>query len=258
MSHEQAQQAARWWSHRHTPHKHRPHTHNPHKHSPHKHRPHVHNPHTHNPHKHTAPSPTSAKSIWIVIRGSEDAEDWKSNIKITVEKWKDGGGGEVHSGFLKQYGQIRRKLFETVDHAIINGVNQFIFAGHSLGGAVAEMCTMAIKQRHPTADVQLISFGAPMVGNPTFVKAFDSKISRSTRIVNNKDIVTCLPGHNPVSEIGARVAGLFSKGSISNPFTENVEHLLQWSNNAWRSKRWPSCARSWSVSDHGILKYAQI
>merc|ERR1711959_149411 len=65
-------------------------------------------------------------------------------------------------------------------------------------------------------------------------------------------------GHNPVSGIASRVANIFSKGSASNPFKMNIGHFLQFSGNHWRSTRWPSCARSWSVADHNMEKYGDI
>jgi len=198
--------------------------------------------------------------VWVAVRGSEDTEDWKSNMKFITTEWKDGGGGKVHLGFWQQYMQIRDIVFLNVDSHVKDGYGNFYVTGHSLGGAVAELVAMALAHRHPSVRVQMINFGAPGVGDETWVKAFDTKIPLSTRIVNNKDLVTCLPGHNPVSGIAARVGNLFTKGSGSNPFQHNIGHFLQWSSKGggWRSSRWPSCARSWSVGDHNILKYANI
>lgn len=249
--------------HRHRPHihhRHRPHIHHKH-HSHHKH----HRHHTH--HKHT-PAPkyavkttgtrTKTGVVWIAIRGSEDLEDWKSNIKLTQTSWPDGGGGKVHQGFYMQYAQIRKTVFETVDKKVAEGWVNFHVTGHSLGGAVAELVAMAIIHRHPTVRVQMINFGAPMVGDKHWNSEFDRKIKLSTRVVNNKDLVTCLPGQNPVSGIASRIGNLVSSGSASNPYSTNVNHLLQWSNNAWRATRWPSCSRSWSVGDHDLDNYAKI
>merc|ERR1711998_408143 len=86
-----------------------------------------------------------------------------------------------------------------------------------------------------TVRVQMINFGAPMVGDKHWISEFDRKIKLSTRVVNNKDLVTCLPGQNPVSGIASRIGNLVSSGSASNPYSTNVNHLLQWSNNAWRA-----------------------
>lgn len=198
--------------------------------------------------------------IWIVVRGSEDPEDWKANAKVILTDWKDGGGGKVHYGFWEQYNQVRSHVKTTVDKYVKEGYGNFYVTGHSLGGAVAELISMAIGHWHPSPDVrvQMISFGAPGVGDETWVKAFDKIVPLSTRVVNNKDLVTCLPGHNPITGIASRVGNLFTKGSVSNPFKHNIGHFLQWSNNAWRSTRWPSCARTWSIKDHGVARYAGV
>lgn len=242
-------------------HHHRHHTHTPHRHHAHTpHRHHTHTPHSHTPHSHTTASPafSNAGTIWIALRGSESVTDWKQNLKIVADPWNDGGGGKVHHGLLLQYLQIRQKLFETVDEYVKMGYGKFICTGHSLGGSLAELCAMAIAHRHANVVVQMITFGAPTAGNPDFAEAFNSKIPLATRIVNDRDIIPCLPGHNPISGIASRVAGLFAKGSLENPFTESVDHLLQWSGNAWRSVRWPSCARSWSIDNHLLHSYASI
>ena len=36
--------------------------------------------------------------------------------------------------------------------------------------------------------------------------------------IHKQDLVTCLPGHNPITGIASRVGNLFTKGSVSNPF----------------------------------------
>lgn len=261
--------------HIHVPHRHHihvPHIHVPHRHHIHvPHRHHIHVPHRHHKHhkhhKHTpapkyavksAGTPTKPGVVWLAFRGSEEAEDWKANLKFTTTSWPDGGGGRVHYGFYTQYAQIRKTVFKTVDEKVAAGWVNFHVTGHSLGGAIAELVAMALAHRHPNVRVQMINFGAPGVGDKHWVSAFNSKIKLATRIVNNKDIVTCLPGHNPVSGIASRVGNLFTRGSASNPYTTNVHHFLEWSNNAWRAKRWPSCSRCWSIGDHSITQYSKI
>jgi len=164
----------------------------------------------------------------------------------------------VHQGFYSQYVQVRKKLFETADKYYKLGYRSFNVCGHSLGGALSELGSMALAHRFPDATVQMITFGAPSVGDTAFVNEFNKKIPLATRIVNNKDLVPCLPGANGIAGGFAKLGNLITKGKFSNPFKHNVNHLLQYSNGAWRSARWPSCSRCWSVHDHEVTEYADI
>lgn len=45
--------------------------------------------------------------------------------------------------------------------------------GHSLGGAVGALLAYYVTLRYPGVNVELITFGAPNVGNAAFARAFD-------------------------------------------------------------------------------------
>ena len=40
--------------------------------------------------------------------------------------------------------------------------------GHSLGGAVAQLAALWLAQRFPRADLRVVTFGSPRVGNRAF------------------------------------------------------------------------------------------
>ena len=46
--------------------------------------------------------------------------------------------------------------------------DRVVCIGHSLGGAVAELAALWITTRFPQADIRMVSFGSPRVGNKAF------------------------------------------------------------------------------------------
>ncbi len=46
--------------------------------------------------------------------------------------------------------------------------DRVVCIGHSLGGAVAELAALWITSRFPQADIRMVSFGSPRVGNKAF------------------------------------------------------------------------------------------
>jgi hypothetical protein len=54
--------------------------------------------------------------------------------------------------------------------------NRLTFAGHSLGGAVGALLAYHAASKFPSMGVELISFGAPNVGDAAFSQAFDGKV----------------------------------------------------------------------------------
>lgn len=49
--------------------------------------------------------------------------------------------------------------------------------GHSLGGAVGALLAYFFTTRYPDMIVELISFGAPNVGDKSFTKEFNKKVN---------------------------------------------------------------------------------
>lgn len=49
--------------------------------------------------------------------------------------------------------------------------------GHSLGGAVGALLAYYFAARYPDMTVELISFGAPNVGDEGFAKEFNKKVN---------------------------------------------------------------------------------
>ena len=63
-------------------------------------------------------------------------------------------------------------------------------SGHSLGAGVASICAVWASLTYPTADVRLVTFGSPKVGNDDWAMSALATIGRSYRVVNQLDEVS--------------------------------------------------------------------
>lgn len=116
----------------------------------------------------------------LVFRGTElDPRDWATDLDALLVPWR--GGGRVHQGFAGALALA----WDEIAPALATVRGRLIFAGHSLGGALA---TLATSLRPPDA---LYTFGSPRVGDAAFAAAASSTNHR--RYTNCCDIVTRLP-----------------------------------------------------------------
>ena len=119
------------------------------------------------------------------------------NIKL-VNYYDVDNGIKVVNYFYKVLNEIKGMVFSAKNLADIEAHPgyQFIFTGHSLGGAVAGLMIYEasinnyITQKNNPA---LITFGMPRTGNEDWVIDFNSRIKNVFRVVRNGDIVAHLP-----------------------------------------------------------------
>jgi len=140
-------------------------------------------------------------TIYINFCGSKELLDWWDNFKFwkknfwTEKQWKKiipyecmESKIKVHAGFIGQWKQVR-----SIIHEEIQKYNKIIVTGHSLGGAIANLCVLDIQYFNPDKELSVITFGAPDVGNKYFVKSFNKRIKNSKQYINGDDIVTKVP-----------------------------------------------------------------
>ena len=67
--------------------------------------------------------------------------------------------------------------------------------GHSLGGALASLFSLYLKEKTKDSDITLITFGQPRVGDSTYAHVHDSMIPphRKLRFVYRYDIMPHFP-----------------------------------------------------------------
>ncbi len=172
----------------------------------------------------------SSDSIVISFRGSRSNPDWIADAAIIqtyfpYTRIKLG----IHSGFAAIYKACRQQIMDTL--SAMDSSKQLFITGHSLGGALAVLCSLDAAVNTVHNNPVMYNFGSPRVGNSKFVQAYNEVIDNSIRVVNTNDIVTLLPPavvHPPLSNellyyrhVKDLVAITVQTGSISG------NHLLE-------------------------------
>jgi len=75
----------------------------------------------------------------------------------------------------------------------MQGVDKIIVVGHSLGSSLATLVAFDSIESGYAKSVQLLTYASPYTGDKTFVKAFESRILDSVRVVNKHDVVPKVP-----------------------------------------------------------------
>lgn len=129
----------------------------------------------------------------FLFRGTHfTALDFLSNLDIGISQ--SYGGQRVHTGFLKAFESMQRKVAPFVDSLAKNKIHSVHCIGHSLGGALATMCADYIRDSS-SYQPYVYTYGAPRVGPKSFADAFTSSIGAKKifRVYNQTDIVPCIP-----------------------------------------------------------------
>lgn len=116
----------------------------------------------------------------VVFRGTHDLAGWTQNLDA---RWAAGTWGHVHAGFLRSWDVLKRRVRQAV------GGSPAILTGHSLGGALATLAAADLNGR-----TEVVTFGAPRVGDADFVERYAGNVQRVTRYVYQLDPVPWVPG----------------------------------------------------------------
>lgn len=152
-----------------------------------------------------------ADKVIIAIRGSDDLQDWYSNIFKT--KLTTGG---YHAGF--------EAGCDSIFHAVEKFAIRFMkhkpiwFVAHSRGGAVACILAAKLKWRYLSATFECVTFNSPKFCNEDarfdrFV--LDGEISH-TLIINGNDPVPELPWWGPYVRSVSTVAHVGKRSLLSS------------------------------------------
>jgi triacylglycerol lipase len=149
------------------------------------------------------------ESIIVAFRGSEAPttldgfKDWlltNANNYLILPEGRAGTdfaaagvGARFHKGFLEALEMIWEPMVAAVSNAIKTKERPVWITGHSLGGALALMAAWRL-QRSFVSIQEIVTFGAPMIGNDAAAKAFEQEFSgKIYRFVDLEDVVPHLP-----------------------------------------------------------------
>lgn len=151
-------------------------------------------------------------TAFVVYRGTEffGLRDWGIDGKFLLKRT---GAARVHRGFYKQLLSLERNraVGERLRRARTEGVRRFVFCGHSLGAALAQLAAFYYVSGGVLSgdEVRLITFGGPRVGDAAFARKCDARLPYFFRVVHDRDIVPRLPPFQSYVHAGtlARLSG---------------------------------------------------
>lgn len=138
-------------------------------------------------------------TLYVVFRGTESKKDMLANLELLTEKFsevgarageeysvsaprKEEGEARVHSGFLDQFRALEPHITEYLSKNRAS-CSRVVFAGHSLGGALATIATLYYASRSFRSTTPSLppiychTFGSPRVGDDAFCAAFERYVT---------------------------------------------------------------------------------
>ena len=143
----------------------------------------------------------SADTLLVVFRGTEPRKiaDVTSDAEaIRLAVWDKDTLGSVHEGFFRAFFAAWGKLFggrKVFPDMLRNAAPRKIWiTGHSLGGALAQICAAQTALRDAIPVHAVYTFGQPRVGDEQFAATLHAALGmRTFRLVNNQDVVPRVP-----------------------------------------------------------------
>jgi triacylglycerol lipase len=141
----------------------------------------------------------NADMILVAFRGTQPNQrvDWLSDFQASQETWGH-PIGKVHKGFyeaLRAVWGIPVGGKEMLPRRLVNRGDRVVWiTGHSLGGAVAELCAAQASFVHHVPVQGVYTFGQPRVGDEAYARLVQDGLGvRIFRFINNCDIVPRVP-----------------------------------------------------------------
>lgn len=131
----------------------------------------------------------------LIFRGTESMRDWLTDLNIVrvrmdIRGVPDNERPKVHAGFLRQYRTLDQQIISTLREM---SPQTIFIAGHSLGGALATIASVALKAEFPKSQICCYTFGSPRVGNAKFATMFEQSVHVSERFADQNDPVPTTP-----------------------------------------------------------------
>lgn len=117
-------------------------------------------------------------TLYVACRGTKSLAEKFADLHATKAPI-DGfhglsGHGRAHAGFLNAFGDLEADVLARVDGQI-EGVEEVVFCGYSLGGTVSQLLGLLYEQQGKNAPV--VSFGCPRLGDTTLRHTLDDSIA---------------------------------------------------------------------------------
>jgi triacylglycerol lipase len=138
---------------------------------------------------------SNARGLLPTQLGEVDPDGDAAALANPILKEKAWRWAKVHKGFAVAYGAVGPMLLKTVKQLQEERRRPVFLTGHSLGGALATVCSIDLHLRlgMTRREIFVSTFGAPRVGNHSFCSIYDEYVPIHWRIVVGPDVVAKLP-----------------------------------------------------------------
>ncbi|KAH9796271.1 Lipase 3 domain-containing protein [Citrus sinensis] len=149
------------------------------------------------------------RDVVVSWRGTVAPTEWLTDLKAKLERFGS-KNVKVQHGFLSIYkskdkstrynkSSASEQVMQELDRLVnfFRGRGEMVsltLTGHSLGGALALLNAYEAEISFSDVFINVISFGAPRVGNLAFKEKLNELGVKTLRVVNKQDIVPKLPG----------------------------------------------------------------
>jgi len=104
----------------------------------------------------------------------------------------------IHRGFSNIFYKFKDE-FDLLINININDINEIVFSGHSLGGAVAKIFALYCKL-HYNFNVFCYTFACPLIGDESFSKILNNNLNNIFTLCCEKDFLIRLPSWRTCDE----------------------------------------------------------
>lgn len=135
---------------------------------------------------------STAQEIVVSVRGPMSLVSWIGDVIWAHELSRACDGCWAHFGFLYAYHEIASSVNTSLASAIrLFPSYKITVTGHSLGGAVATLLGMHIRDAGHDADIY--TYGSPRVGNEALARHITNQPGSNYRVTHLADAVARLP-----------------------------------------------------------------
>lgn len=155
-----------------------------------------------------------SRTLYISFRGTNSLTDVKHDLDYRSIPLDDEHESIlIHAGFRNKFKSVQDLLLEQIED-YLGEFDKIVFTGHSLGGALAQVAAPVIGEQFPSKTVEVLTFGAPRVGNEDFVEFYNTYVDINYRITNDRDPVPALPFESRFSHVSHAIS-LSAKGQVT-------------------------------------------
>lgn len=138
----------------------------------------------------------NSNQIVVGFRGTIGrVEDWANNFLAAPYALQvDGRTLNVHTGFYFAMLSLYNEVRGAIEDLLAQGEHHTIYlAGHSKGGAMANLAALLLAQDFPGMQFQVMTFGAPRAGDRHFANLYELTIPYSFAWISESDPVPMVP-----------------------------------------------------------------